>query len=81
MRKRSGSRGTAGGVGAQVERYHHAALREGEGGGMIRRTQIFPYILCVLSIGASVMYAVEPGRWRNAVYWAAAAVIAFVLAE
>jgi len=34
-----------------------------------------------LSIGASAVYAVEPGKWRNAVYWGAAAVIAFVLAE
>ena len=48
---------------------------------MIRRTQIFPFILCGLSIGASIVYAFEPGKWRNAVYWAAAAVIAFVLGE
>jgi len=48
---------------------------------MTRRTMIFPLVMCVLSLGASFMYAVEPGKWRNAVYWGAAAVIAFVLAE
>lgn len=47
----------------------------------MRRTQIFPFIMCALSIGASVLYAIEPGKWRNAVYWGAAAVIAYVLAE
>jgi hypothetical protein len=46
----------------------------------MRRTQIFPYIMCILSIGASIMYVIEPGHWRQATYWAAAAVIAFVLA-
>jgi predicted cobalt transporter CbtA len=48
---------------------------------MSRRTQIFPFVLCALSLCASFMYAIEPGKWRNAVYWGAAAVIAFVLAE
>ena len=48
---------------------------------MIRRTQFFPFVMCVLSLGASAMYAFTPGKWRNAVYWGAAAVIAFVLAE
>jgi|GEM_PF-6728899 len=47
----------------------------------MKRTQIFPFIMCGLSVGASLLYSIEPGKWRNAVYWAAAAVIAFVLAE
>jgi uncharacterized membrane protein len=47
----------------------------------MKRTQVFPFIMCALSLGASFLYALEPGKWRNAVYWFAAAVIAFVLAE
>jgi hypothetical protein len=38
------------------------------------RTAIFPTLLIVLDLGASVVYAVALD-WRRALYWAAAAVL------
>jgi len=37
-------------------------------------TLIFPVLLIVLDIGASVMYAID-GNWRLTVYWFAAATL------
>jgi len=41
-------------------------------------TKIFPSILIVLDIAASIVYACS-GDWRKAVYWFAAAVLTFVV--
>ena len=43
------------------------------------RTKIFPTLILVLSLGASIVYAIEPGEWRKAAYWGATVVIAYVL--
>ena len=40
----------------------------------MKQQYIFPLILIVLDIGASVMYGVS-GDWRKVVYWLAAAIL------
>jgi len=37
--------------------------------------RFFPTILIFLDVCAAARYGLEPGEWRRAVYWAAAAVL------
>jgi len=41
-------------------------------------TKLFPTILIVLDIAAAIVWACH-GDWRKATYWAAAAVLTFVI--
>lgn len=37
--------------------------------------RFFPSVLIALDLCAAARYGLEPGEWRRAVYWAAAAVL------
>jgi len=41
--------------------------------------RVFPTVMIVLSVGASIAYAADGTNWRMAVYWAAAAVLNYVV--
>jgi hypothetical protein len=43
-------------------------------------TKVFPTIMIVLSVAASIVYAMKGvAEWRMAVYWAAAATLNYVV--
>lgn len=53
-------------------------LNEFERGACVVNTKIFPTILIVLDVCASVAY-LSKGDWRHMVYWLAAAVLTTVV--
>ena len=59
---------------ASIAEFSLSDLRSTTPSAFSMRTAIFPTLLIVLDLGASVVYAVALD-WRRALYWAAAAVL------